>query len=56
MSSKGRSISKRDFGSDDKPVSRIISVIGNIRHYSFKIHIQDGKVIQIDKLDKLRIR
>lgn len=56
MSSTGRTIRKRDGGSDDILVSSIISAIGEIRHGSVKIHIQDGKVIQLDKLNKLRIR
>jgi len=56
MSSTGKTIRKRDFGSDDILISNIISAIGEIRHGSVKIHIQDGKVIQIDKLNKMRIR
>ncbi|MDZ7860383.1 MAG: DUF2292 domain-containing protein [Candidatus Krumholzibacteriota bacterium] len=37
-------------------MSGIFSAISEIRHGSVKIDIQGGKVIQIDKLNKMRIR
>ena len=56
MSSSGNTIRKRDYGSNEVLMSSIFSAISDIRHGSIKIYIQDGKVIQIDKLNKLRIR
>ncbi|NIO03755.1 MAG: DUF2292 domain-containing protein [Proteobacteria bacterium] len=37
-------------------LSEIYEAIREIRHGSVQIHIQDGKVVQIDKLSKSRIR
>lgn len=34
----------------------ICKAIREIRHGSVQIHIQDNKVIQIDKIDKIRMR
>lgn len=37
-------------------LSDIYEAIGEITHGSVQIHIQDGKVVQIDKVSKSRIR
>jgi len=37
-------------------LSDICEAIRKIQYGSVQIHIQDGKVVQIDKLSKLRIR
>ena len=37
-------------------LSDISEAIGEIRYGSVQIHIQDGKVVQIDKVSKSRIR
>ncbi|MBN3040254.1 MAG: YezD family protein [Candidatus Omnitrophica bacterium] len=34
----------------------ILKAIKEIDHGSVQIHIQDGKIIQIDKISKLRMR
>jgi hypothetical protein len=40
----------------DRLLARIYQAILQVKHGSVQIHIQDGKVIQIDKLDKIRMR
>ena len=37
-------------------LSDIYSAIQEINYGSVQIHIQDGKVVQIDKLNKIRMR
>lgn len=56
MGSSGNTIRSRDSACNETMMSSIFSAISEIRYGSVKIHIQDGKVIQIDKLNKLRIR
>ena len=40
----------------DIVLSDIYKAIQEISHGSVQIHIQDGKVIQIDKINKVRMR
>lgn len=53
---------KKKNDSCQKPVSRenmladICRALEDIRYGSVQIHIQDGKIIQIDKINKLRVR
>ncbi len=37
-------------------LSEISNAIGEIKHGSVQIYIQDGKVVQIDKVNKVRMR
>jgi len=55
MISKKREASKK---TKDKEglLERIYQAIHQVKHGSVQIHIQDGKVIQIDRLDKIRMR
>ena len=42
---------------DDRSIiTDIYHAIGEIRYGSVQIHIQDGKIVQIDKVSKLRLR
>ena len=56
-------ISKSNIGSMDKKcvldntaLSDIYNAIQEIKYGSVQIHIQDGRVIQVDKIDKIRMR
>jgi hypothetical protein len=37
-------------------LANIYQAIQQVKYGSVQIHIQDGKVIQIDRLDKIRMR
>ena len=41
---------------NDKVFEKLLNVIKSIHHGTVQIHIQDGKIIQIDKIDKIRLR
>ena len=41
---------------DRNDLFNIYDAIREIRYGSVQIHIQDGKIVQIDKLNKVRIR
>jgi hypothetical protein len=41
---------------EERLLDKIFQAILQVKHGSVHIHIQDGKVIQIDKLDKIRMR
>jgi len=41
---------------NDAVLTDIFKAIQEIRYGSIQIHIQDGKIIQIDKVDKVRMR
>ena len=41
---------------DQSVIADIYHAIGEIRYGSVQIHIQDGKIVQIDKINKLRLR
>ena len=41
---------------DDAVLAGICDALREIRYGSVQIHIQDGKIIQIDKVNKIRMR
>ena len=41
---------------DNTVLVNIYDAIRQIRYGSIQIHIQDGKIVQIDKVDKMRVR
>ena len=41
---------------DDAVLKDICDALREIRYGSVQIHIQDGKIIQIDKVNKIRMR
>lgn len=40
----------------DTVFEKLLDAIKSIRYGTVQIHIQDGKIIQIDKIDKMRLR
>lgn len=42
--------------SDDSVLADVLGAIKEIRYGSIQVHIQDGKIVQIDKVSKVRIR
>ena len=46
----------RNYKVNDKVLSDICRAVREISYGSVQIHIQDGKVVQIDKINKVRMR
>ena len=40
----------------DKAVEKMMDAIKSVQHGTVQVHIQDGRIIQIDKIDKIRLR
>jgi hypothetical protein len=45
-----------DRGGGNHVIHKICRAVSEVRYGSVEIHIQDGKVVQIDKTDKVRMR
>jgi len=41
---------------DDKALIEVYQAIRQIIYGSVQVHIQDGKIVQIDKINKVRMR
>ena len=41
---------------DDSVLADVLGAIKEIQYGSVQVHIQDGKIVQIDKMSKARIR
>ncbi|MDD4201960.1 MAG: DUF2292 domain-containing protein [Candidatus Omnitrophica bacterium] len=39
-----------------KAVEKMMDAIKSVQHGTVQVHIQDGRIIQIDKIDKIRLR
>lgn len=44
-----------DTGDQHHVVSCLLHAVEGIRHGSVHIHIQDGKIVQIDRISKIRL-
>jgi hypothetical protein len=49
-----RTSAKRN--NNDTVMADISNAIEEVRHGSVQIHIQDGKIVQIDTINKIRLR
>ncbi|MBD3380399.1 MAG: DUF2292 domain-containing protein [Candidatus Omnitrophica bacterium] len=42
--------------SNNSVIDKLFATVRSIRHGTVQVHIQDGKIIQIDRTDKIRLR
>ena len=56
LNKKSDANSDRKENPNDIIFTNIYKAISEIRYGSIQIHIQDGKIVQIDKINKVRMR